>query len=95
MKLTPPNLTPGPWNLEAGRNIETPSGTFFLTYGREEGTSAPLFRGPTELDAIARAVAALPDLLAALERVHANAAESPEWIRRHTRAALIKAGYSF
>lgn len=50
---------------------------------------------PTEEDkaraqADARAYLALPDLVAALEKVHANAAESPEWIRMVTDAALAK-----
>ena len=47
------------------------------------------------LEGDARAIAALPNLLNALEIIHANAAESPEWIRRHTVTALTAAGYQF
>jgi hypothetical protein len=46
-------------------------------------------------EANARAIAALPALLQKLELIHANAAESPEWIRRHTEEALTLAGYTF
>jgi hypothetical protein len=63
-----PPITPGPFALKAGRNIETPSGTFYLTYGRDKDNSAPFFSSPTELDAIAKATAALPALLEALEK---------------------------
>ncbi len=56
------------WKLEAGRHITTPDGTFYLTYGRTtDGSNAPRFRDPAELDRIARQVAALPELLAALQ----------------------------
>lgn len=47
------------------------------------------------LEGDARAIAALPDLLNALETIHANAAESPEWIRHRTTKALTAAGYQF
>ena len=100
-----PPITSGPFDLEAGRNIKTPSGTFFLSYGRERGTSAPFFSSPTELDAIARAVSALPDLLAALERVlsrspHIGQSDTHEGLENcdmlaACRAALLKAGYTF
>ena len=36
----------------------------------------------------ARLIAAAPALLAALEKIEANAADSPEWIRRVTGEAL-------
>lgn len=64
-----PNITPGPFTLKAGRNIETPSGTFYLAYGRDKDNSAPFFKCPNELTAIAKATAALPALLEALEAV--------------------------
>jgi len=41
-----------------------------------------------EAQANARLIAAAPALLAALEKIEANAAESPEWIRRVTCEAL-------
>ena len=40
---------------------------------------------------IVRAVNAHADLVAALELIHANAAESPEWIRARIAPALAKA----
>ena len=39
----------------------------------------------------ARLIAAAPELLAALYTIQANAAESAEWIRRHTFEAIAKA----
>jgi hypothetical protein len=39
----------------------------------------------------ARLIAAAPDLLAALYKIDANAAESVEWIRRVAREAIAKA----
>lgn len=48
-----------------------------------------------QTQALGHALAAVPALLEALETIHANAAESPEWIRRHTVSALISAGYQF
>ena len=103
-----PNITPGPWKLNAGRSIETPSGDFHLSYGTEKGTGMPRFRSPTELDRVAEAAAALPDLLAALEATLEQAeahtetmtekqfSESP-WhpLWNQTRQALTKAGYTF
>ncbi len=54
------------WKLQAGRSITTPDGTFHLAYFRTtDGSNAPLFRDPAKLDAIARQVAALPELMAA------------------------------
>jgi hypothetical protein len=39
----------------------------------------------------ARLIASAPELLAALEKIDSNAAESVEWIRRVARAAIAKA----
>jgi len=41
--------TKGPWLLTAGRNIVTPSGTFFLTYGKDRHGN-PYFTDFVELD---------------------------------------------
>ena len=95
-----PQITPGLFTLKAGRNIETPSGTFYLTYGREKDTSRPLFSSPVELDAIAKAAAALPALLEALEEALKWEAEVPAPYRnfpfiQKTRSALTLAGYEF
>jgi len=90
-----PNITPGPWKLNAGRSIETPSGDFHLSYGTEKGTSMPRFRSPTELDRIAEAAAALPDLLAALEKIESELADIDLPFPSYAREALVKAGYTF
>jgi hypothetical protein len=88
-----PPITPGPFTLKAGRNIETPSGTFYLAYGRDKDNSAPLFSSPTELDAIAKATAALPDLLETLESIAHDFRCSDN--AEHARDALRLAGYEF
>ena len=44
-----------------------------------------------EDDANARLIAAAPELLHALQKIDANAAESVEWIRRVAREAIAKA----
>jgi len=100
MKTAPKYLQElyGPFTLKAGRNIETPSGTFYLTYGHEKGTSRPLFSSPTELDAIAKATAALPALLDALEGLLADKylADPINADRmKPARSALRLAGYEF
>lgn len=96
-----PNITPGEWTLEPGRNFSTQSGTFYLTYGRDKNTSLPHFSSPTELDANARAIAAVPELLEALEMVHwwiigslPKGRTSSDCLRQ-MREALEKAGYTF
>lgn len=61
--------TPGPWVLEAGRNIKTSSGTFYISYGREERTGRPYFSDFCELDANAALIAAAPDMLDALKQI--------------------------
>jgi hypothetical protein len=43
------------------------------------------------INANAALIAAAPDLLAALQKIDANAAESVEWIRRVAREAIAKA----
>ena len=65
--MTNAKHTPGPWSLEAGRSISTSSGSFYLSYGKDKASGAPLFSNFCELDANARLIAAAPDLLAALE----------------------------
>lgn len=44
-----------------------------------------------QTEANARLISAAPDLLAALQKIDANAAESVEWIRRVAREAITKA----
>lgn len=61
-------VTPGPWTLQAGRSIQTPSGTFHLAYFTDSETSAPGFRSFVELDNIAAVVALLPDMIQLIQR---------------------------
>ena len=42
-------------------------------------------------DDAARLIAAAPDMLEALQLIHANAGESPEWIRSRIDAAIARA----
>ena len=42
-------------------------------------------------DDAARLIAAAPDMLAALQLIHANAGESPEWIRSRIDAVIARA----
>lgn len=93
MTLIPPNITTGPWHI--GKRAGAEHGAIYGEKGEEIALPLGFFMEASEAKANARAIAALPELLAALERIHANAAESPEWIRRHTCAALEKAGYTF
>ncbi len=60
--------TPGPWKIHAGRGIETPSGCFYVTYGKDKHEN-PLWKGSfSELDSNARLIAQAPTMLAALEQ---------------------------
>jgi hypothetical protein len=54
--------TPGPWKLQAGRSIVTPSGAFYLTYGQDKYGN-PNFKDFCELDRNAQLIAASPKLL--------------------------------
>lgn len=56
------------WQLQAGRNIVTPSGTFYLTYGADKN-GHPNFPDFVKLDRIAHQVAALPELIEALDQI--------------------------
>lgn len=104
--MTRPNITPGPYALEAGRNIVTKSGTFYLSYGEDRATGRKYFSSPTELDRIAQAVAFLPDILEAFEKLlTASSAQLPQGadhegienckILAKCRAALTESGYTF
>jgi hypothetical protein len=82
--------TPGPWTENEGFICAR------FSDGEVHDICDPRCAPPTddliaEMDANARLIAAAPELLQALELIHANAAESVEWIRRHTSAAIAKA----
>jgi hypothetical protein len=89
------NHTPGPWALQAGRSIVTKSGTFYLSYGTEKGSNAPLFRDFCELDRNARLIAAAPDLLDALQSLLTAHGKQDSWFSEdlweQARAAINKA----
>jgi hypothetical protein len=82
--------TPGPWTLDGAANtgdldIISPTGRIAMLDCEFSEASEDV------LTADARLIAAAPDLLHALRVIDSNAAESPEWIRRVTRAAIAKA----
>jgi hypothetical protein len=96
-----PNITPGPWRTDrAGVNVIDPKekAEYVLCHCHESRL--------TVIEANARAIAALPDLLAALESLHRLATiqlsqgANLDGLTNCTalaaaRAALIKAGYEF
>jgi hypothetical protein len=86
--------TPGPWTLEAGRSIVTPSGSFYLSYGSDK-TGKPNFPNFCELDANARLIAAAPEMLAALNDIvsasNANCGDSLANAIQHAMTVIAKA----
>lgn len=77
--------TPGPWHVVSHRpnlfKVETARAVICDSFG---GLSA-------ETLANARLIASAPEMLAALELIHANAGESPEWIRARLEPIIAKA----
>jgi hypothetical protein len=82
------------WILGGGRNIETPEGTFYLTYGSDSNGN-PQFRDFVLLDKIARQVALLPELLEALKlcerALEERDSEAEAFAVKNARALLEKA----
>ena len=72
--------TPGPW-------VANDDGLVYSQAPRLGKHNVICAVSPANADLIAAA----PELLAALHIIHANAGESPEWIRRHASAAIAKA----
>ncbi len=87
--------TPGPWKASA--NPGRPPTNWFVEKPMQGEDRfyihivAEIPNHSTQAEVDARLIAAAPDLLAALELIDSNAAESVEWIRRHTREAIRKA----
>ena len=86
-----PNITPLPWNCTKGvipcvnaQIGRTPVNIAKTIYGSHD-------------DALnnARAIAALPDLLAALEQIAVELADIDLPLPPYAKAVLIKAGYTF
>lgn len=82
-----PQITPGPWRPCLHLDMTPPRTKV------EAGNKVVC--DTIAHEANARAIAALPALITTLETIHANAAESAEWIRIRTRTALESAGYDF
>ena len=86
--------TPGPWSVKPLENdpldLLNPSknGSWIIS---ETNDIISHVGFPANEQANARLIAAAPELLAALEKISANAAESPEWIRRVAQEAISKA----
>lgn len=74
--------TPGPWAVESEDGVD------FTVLGGK-GQQARVAVECSERDA--RLIAAAPDLLAVLWAIHANAAESPEWIRARIEPVITRA----
>lgn len=95
-----PNITPGPWHLSpCAENTWNVSG-FIFAKGETVETATTMTKGVEN----ARAIAALPDLLAALESAisllecandHQREAGRLEYDTQTAKNALIKAGYTF
>lgn len=97
-------MTNHTWTLSEGRTITTPDGEFYLAYGKEAGSNRPKFQNFAKLDKIAHQVAAIPELLEALERtlqlaighacearkINETECESWSWVQR-ARSAIAKA----
>jgi hypothetical protein len=84
--------TPGPWFVEPEEASEH-RGIAICAADATVATILPEEDGPAldETDwANARLIAAAPDLLAALEKIDSNAAESAEWIRSVIRPVIAK-----
>lgn len=88
MKLTPPNITPNDWHAE-GENVLSSKGEVIAT-------CPPVFIFGEEKDNV-KAIAALPDLLKALEALVLDPYLSQplnDDRMNPARQALIKAGYT-
>ena len=83
--------TPGPWTVDQKTlAVYAPDRHGHAAAVRVAECGRTLL--PTaEIAANAALVAAAPDLLAALQLIHANAGESPEWIRSRIAPAIARA----
>ena len=79
---------PGPWNLicENGSRYIVDRKGLVIAEIKHNNIIPELTQNTNEMLLISA-----PDLLAALEKIDANAAESVEWIRRVASAAITKA----
>lgn len=78
--------TPGPWHIGM-----KPGPIIYGPLGEQVVDCRQGFIGIGENAGNARLIASAPELLAALELIHANAAESAEWIRARIAPVIAKA----
>lgn len=83
--------TPAPWSVEIDHHNNAPEYIRAHVNGEMYDLASVLCDETGNASANARLIAAAPDLLAALQKIDANAAESVEWIRRVAREAIAKA----
>jgi hypothetical protein len=74
--------TPGPWNVS--RHATPDYAPQYGVWSEEDGKDLAIVKGAAN----AKLIAAAPDLVHTLEIIRANAAESPEWIRKRIDAVL-------
>jgi hypothetical protein len=94
--VTSPAHTPGPWKMSGSttavyRAVQDGNWAGHSDLNEPIAWLTDTGRNAEETEANARLIAAAPELLAALKKIDANAAESPEWIRRVARKARRKA----
>jgi len=97
-----PNITPGPWEKHSGVGnydvaptglYESKTGNCICSFGHVHSQNRP-----EAFCANARAIAAVPELLAALEKALSIIEDTPypgNYAAADIRAALEKAGYGF
>lgn len=99
--MTTTHHSPGPWLVgreysNAQDEIEDAEGrTLAVVWTRTPtvpaATARPCWKDDAKGKANARLIAAAPELLDALHKISANAAESAEWVRRVADEAIAKA----
>lgn len=83
--------TPGPWSLsdEDSPLLSGADGAYIAQVFARTDADTGTLRDHYAADA--RLIAAAPDLLRVLQLIHANAAESPEWIRARIDPIIARA----